>query len=139
MESIYDINRLKKGLQKSQIKDYIEGKIRADEITSSKRDHKSLNKSENVNLNFMSESLKKNSLEINDYNTKNIRLNFINKMRDNDTLPKENISLEKELLNFVNKESMKTIKIKEEEEIDTISNISKDNNINESIEERNYK
>ena len=110
---------LKNGLQ-SQIKEYIDGKITAEEIFK-KKDNRILNKTDNINWNFMNEKTKRNSLSMtNINNTENRQLNFKDIMRGSLGNPRKSVSLERHLfkINNYEKEKVKKEEIKEEEDIE---------------------
>ena len=117
MDGINNLNFLKKGLA-SQIKDYIEGKITADELL--KRKDRS-NRLQN-NLNVSNEIVKRKSLsDINNINfTEGINLNALETMRTSMALPKKSLSLENDLIKNT-KVNIKKEEIKEEDEEDNDS------------------
>ena len=116
-------NNLKKGLE-SQLKDYISGKIKVDDLFK-KRDNKSVNKFDNTN-NF--ESMKRKSLSgVNIINnnslsksfSENLNLKFADFLRGSMVFPKKGITLENELLKNAQNENDKKGGIKEEKDNDS--------------------
>ena len=125
----YDNNYLKKGFE-SQLKNYINGKIKADELFK-KRDNKSVNKFDNNNNNF--ESVKRKSLSgvdivknnsLSKSFNENLNLKSSNFLRGSMVLPKKGITLENEILKNAQNENDKKGGIQEED-----NNSSKELNI----------
>ena len=125
----YDNNYLKKGFE-SQLKNYINGKIKADELFK-KRDNKSVNKFDNNNNNF--ESVKRKSLSgvdivknnsLSKSFNENLNLKSTNFLRGSMVLPKKGITLENEILKNAQNENDKKGGIQEED-----NNSSKELNI----------
>ena len=117
MDGINSLNFQKKESE-SQIKDYISGKITADELFKRK-----VKSTKNLNIN---ETNKRKSLSgINNINfTEGIKINIMDNMRTSMSLPKRILSLENDLAKNTQKK-IKQEEIKEEEDDDE-NNSSKD-------------
>ena len=110
----FEKNYLKKEYE-SQIKNYISGKITAEEVFK-KKDSKSTKKNENE----MREFFKRKSMSMSGTNISfsegRRKLSFVELMRGSMALPNKNMSLESEILKNAEKDGMKKNEIKEEEE-----------------------
>ena len=132
---INDKSYLKKGLE-SQLKDYISGKITADELFK-KRETKTIKTTNNTNNLKQVEAFKRNSLSVAIKLNETSKINTMDVMRGSIALPKKSISLENEMNKHTWNDTNKKESIKEEEDENNYSIDFKKLELKEKEKEKN--
>ena len=132
-DGVYDVNTLKKGFA-SQLKDYIEGRITADQLFKKKNDlSKSVGK-QNEKTQFGNNSINKNNNNYNNNNDNNVRKSLTASVRYNNNKFGEEVKL-----NFIEliKSAASKRKSSDTEDMKRQKNIVKKETIKEEEDENN--